>query len=72
MFKGAGHDLAHVLAEVGLGGDALDRRVRRAAVRLGELAPAGEHAREALARVAAKPDLSDDVREVVSRALGEP
>jgi aminopeptidase N len=28
-------------------------------------------AREALARVAAKPDLSDDVREVVSRALGE-
>jgi hypothetical protein len=29
-------------------------------------------AREALARVSAKPDLSNDVREVVSRALTEP
>jgi aminopeptidase N len=28
-------------------------------------------AREAIARVAAKPDLSNDVREVVTRALAE-
>ena len=33
--------------------------------------PLRSAAREAIARVAAKPDLSNDVREVVTRALGE-
>src|SRR5882762_2136860 len=41
------HDLAHVRAQVRLRRDARDRLARRAAVRLGELAPAVERAREA-------------------------
>ncbi len=46
-------------------------RLARALDRWAKLAqPYRSAAREALARVAAKPDLSNDVREVVSRALG--
>src|SRR5258706_16594 len=40
-------DLAHVGRQVGLRGDARDRLARRAAVRLGELAPAAEPRRGA-------------------------
>ena len=48
-------------------------RLARALDRWTKLAePYRSAAREALARVAAKPDLSNDVREVVSRALGTP
>ncbi len=47
-------------------------RLARAMDRWRKLAdPYRSAAREALARVAAKPDLSNDVREVVSRALTE-
>ena len=41
-----GDDLAHVVAQVGLGGDAGDGLVRRAAVGLGQHAPAVHHARQ--------------------------
>jgi aminopeptidase N len=47
-------------------------RLARALDRWRKLAePLRSAAREAIARVAAKPDLSNDVREVVSRALAE-
>ena len=47
-------------------------RLARALDRWKKLAePLRSAAREAIARVAAKPDLSNDVREVVSRALAE-
>ena len=47
-------------------------RLARALDRWQKLAPPyREAAREAIARVAAKADLSNDVREVVARALGE-
>ena len=47
-------------------------RLARALDRWKKLAePMRSAAREAIARVAAKPDLSNDVREVVTRALGE-
>jgi aminopeptidase N len=47
-------------------------RLARALDRWSKLAePYRSAAREAIARVAAKPDLSNDVREVVSRALGD-
>ncbi len=46
-------------------------RLARGMDRWGKLAqPYRTAAREAIARVAAKPDLSNDVREIVSRALG--
>ena len=47
-------------------------RLARALDRWKKLAePQRSAAREAIARVAAKPDLSNDVREVVSRALAD-
>jgi aminopeptidase N len=47
-------------------------RLARALDRWKKLAePLRNAAREAIARVAAKPDLSNDVREVVTRALAE-
>ena len=47
-------------------------RLARALDRWNKLVePQRSSARDALARVAAKPDLSNDVREVVSRALGD-
>ncbi|MDD2547545.1 MAG: aminopeptidase N [Burkholderiaceae bacterium] len=47
-------------------------RLARALDRWKKLAPPWRHAaREAIARVAARPDLSNDVREVVTRALAE-
>ena len=50
----------------------LAARLARAMDRWKKLAePLRSAAREAIARVAAKPDLSNDVREVVSRALAE-
>jgi aminopeptidase N len=48
----------------------LAARIARTMDRWSKLAePWRSGAREAIARVAARPDLSDDVREVVSRAL---
>jgi aminopeptidase N len=48
-------------------------RLARALDRWSKLAePWRRAAREALARVAAKPDLSDDVREIVEHALQTP
>ena len=47
-------------------------RLARALDRWNKLAePLRGAAREAIARVAAKPDLSNDVREVVTRALSD-
>ena len=50
----------------------LAARLARALDRWSRLAePYRSAAREAIAKVAAKPDLSNDVREVVSRALAD-